>query len=357
MKVHSLLGTLLALWVSAAVSVAAQPTQAERELFEQTKAQAEKGSPEAQLRLGALYASGIGVSKSAKKAAQWHRKAAEQGLARAEYQLGLDYAEGKGVKPDEEEAVKWFRKAADQGLVEAELDLGLCFEEGTGVRMNGVEAVKWFRKAADQGMVRAKYEVGRCFLEGTGVAKSIDEGIKWMQEAAELGDASAQNRLAQAYEKGEGLPKDNVQAYKWFTLAAAQDDENANDIRVSIAKVENLMTKDQVAEAQQLAREFKPGQKAVPAASTTAAAKTNAVDNATALAGGANVGFVNVKADDDHSEVFVDGAFVGNPPTRLKLAPGTHVVEVRRSGCKDYHREISVGAGADLNLQVTLEKQ
>lgn len=353
MKVRNLVPTLLVLCCSATFGLAAQPTPAERDLFEQTKTLADTGSPEAQLRLGTLYAQGIGVSKDLRKAVKWHRKAAEQGLARAQYQLGLDYANAEGVKNDDEEAAKWFRRAADQGLVDAELDLGLCYLEGHGVKMSGAEGVKLFRQAAAQGSARANYEVGRCYLEGTGVAKDIQEGIKWVQQAAERGDPVAESRLGQAYVKGEGLPKDNVQAYKWFTLAAAQDDENANDIRVNIAKVENQMTKEEVAEAQRLARDFKPGQKA----DTKAAANSSAAQTVSAASGGGDVGFVNVQADNNTSEVFVDGGFVGNPPTRLKLAPGKHVVEVKRSGCKDYHRELTVGAGADLNLQVSLEKQ
>jgi hypothetical protein len=66
---------------------------------------------------------------------------------------------------------------------------------------------------------------------------------------------------------------------------------------------------------------------------------------------------VTVKADDETCEVLADGAFVGNPPARLKLAEGTHIIEVKKPGYRDYRREIKVGAGADLTLRATLEKQ
>ncbi len=357
MKVHRLIGTLLLLWLGAAIPSSAQPTKVERGLFDQIKAQADKGDAEAQFRVGCAYARGVGVTKDLRKAAKWHRKAAEQGLARAQHQLGQDYAEGQGVKPDDLEAAKWFKKAADQGLVEAELDLGLCYIGGNGLRPNGAEGVRWFRRAAEQGLPRAQYELGKCYLEGTGVSKDIAEGTKWVVQAAELGDALAQNRLGLSYQKGEGVPKDYVQAYKWFALAAAQDDENAPDIRVNLAKAETLLTKEQVSEAQRLAREFKPGPKPSPGASNNLAAPAQPGGQLAPPEGGANLGFVNVSADNDRSEVFVDGAFVGNPPARLKLSPGAHVVEVKQLGCKDFRKEITVGADSDLTLRAVLAKE
>jgi len=354
MKVHRLISTLLLMWLGVAMASGPQPTKAERELFDQAKKQADKGDAEAQLRLGFLYASGTGVTKDLRKAAKWHRKAAEQGLALAEYQLAQDYAEGEGVKPDDVEAARWFQKAADQGLVEGELQLGLCYLGGHGVRVNGAEAVRWFNRAAAQGMPRAEYELGKCYLEGSGVSRDIVEGIRRVQQAAEAGEPLAQNRLGLAYQQGEGLAKDPVRAYQWFALAAAQDDENVNEIRVNLAKAETLLSKEQVAEAQRLAREFKPNSK--PAFSNTAS-QTNSVENVSASGGGPSIGFVNVKAEDDRSEVFVDGAFVGNPPARLKLSPGAHVVEVKQPGFKAYRREITVGSGSDLNLRAVLVKE
>ena len=68
-------------------------------------------------------------------------------------------------------------------------------------------------------------------------------------------------------------------------------------------------------------------------------------------------GFVNVTAADDACEISVDGAFVGNTPARVKLAEGSHVVEVKKSGFKDYRRQIKISAGSELTLRAVLEKQ
>jgi hypothetical protein len=67
-------------------------------------------------------------------------------------------------------------------------------------------------------------------------------------------------------------------------------------------------------------------------------------------------GFVSVSADDHTFEVFVDGAFVGNTPAKLKLSEGTHVIEVKKAGYKDYKKEINVAEGCELNLRAVLEK-
>lgn len=251
---------LILLLVSLALPGAArsQVTKAERRQFDEVKAKADKGDAQAQFDLGTLYATGTWVARDLKRAAKWHRKAAEQGLPRAQYQLGLDYADGNGVKEDKMAAVAWYRRAAEQNLVEAQFSLGLCYANGRGVNPNAVEAVRWFRKAAASGYADAQAELGNCYLEGTGVTKDAQEGVKWVRQAAESGSASAQNRLAVCYEKGTAVPKDLVQAYKWYALAAAQDDEHAADIRVSLAKLESSLTPEQVAEAQRLAREFKP---------------------------------------------------------------------------------------------------
>jgi hypothetical protein len=66
---------------------------------------------------------------------------------------------------------------------------------------------------------------------------------------------------------------------------------------------------------------------------------------------------VNVTAEDPHAEVFVDGNFVGNAPAKLKLDPGKHAVEVRSPGKKAFHRELMIGAGAELTVRAELQAQ
>ena len=80
------------------------------------------------------------------------------------------------------------------------------------------------------------------------------------QHAAEQGDGSAQTNLGFMYHYGQGVPQDYLQAHMWYNLAisrfppgAAHDDAVRN--RDFVAK---HMTPAQIAEAQRLAREWKP---------------------------------------------------------------------------------------------------
>lgn len=360
MKFNRWLGALPLLLAASLLQLSAQPTDAERKQFDAVKTKAEKGDVEAQLNLASRYANGDGAARDPAKAVKWLRKAAEQGSARAQCQLGLNYAIGDGVKLDKFEGARWLRRAADQGLAEAQFDLGMCYAKGDGVERNAVAAAEWYRKAADQGLAEAESELGNCYLEGQGVPRDIPEGVKWTRKAAEKGFAPAQNTLGLCYSKGRGVDKDYVEAYKWFNLAAAKGGQLADDARVNMAMAERYLTPEQVAEAQRLAREFEPGGASAalvdhrPAVSPTNQAKITGVAGSPATV--SRTGFVNVIAGEASGEIFVDGAFVGNTPARVKLTEGAHVVEVKQSGFKDYRKQITITEGSELTLRVTLEK-
>ncbi len=354
--VNRLLGVFLLLGFCGTFQSPAQTSEADRKLFRDTQARADKGDAEAQLAVGNLYFSGTGVSKNLGKGAKWHRKAAEQGLPAAQYQLALDYMLGEGLKEDKTEAAAWLRRAADKGLASAQVELGLCYLRGDGVRESGADAIEWFRKAAALGAVDAEYQIGKCYVEGAGVPRDIEDGVKWIRHAAERGYPPAQNTLGLYYEKGTGVAKDPLEAYKWFALAASRDDAAAADIKVSMAKVETSLTPEQIAEAQRLARQFKPKNSPLPD-TAEAAQKPGSNGGVSSSAEGSQTGVVNVTTEDAQSEVFADGKFFGNAPAKLKLKEGSHVIEVKRTGFKPYRREMNVTAGSDLNLRVVLERE
>ena len=79
--------------------------------------------------------------------------------------------------------------------------------------------------------------------------------VRLIRPLAEQGDATAQYNLGVFYDNGLGVPQDHVSAYMWFSLSASQGKEGAATFRDLIAR---LMTPAQIAEAQKLAREWKP---------------------------------------------------------------------------------------------------
>jgi TPR repeat protein len=71
--------------------------------------------------------------------------------------------------------------------------------------------------------------------------------------AGEQGYAKAQNALGACYALSEGVPEDDVSAYMWFNLASAQEAEAAKPLKDLIT---TRMTREQIAEAQRMSREW-----------------------------------------------------------------------------------------------------
>lgn len=158
------------------------------------------------------------------------RQAAEKGSPEAQNKLGRMYAFGSsGVPVDRKEAVKWFRKAADRGNAEAQFDLGCCYEYGKGVRKNAGKAAELYRLAAEQGYAPAQFQLALCLQYGKGVLEDKYDAVKWYRKAAEQGHINAQVNLALCYEKGIGVKKDENLARKWLHKAAGQGDESGRD--------------------------------------------------------------------------------------------------------------------------------
>ena len=148
----------------------------------------------------------------------------------ADYQAGVAaYSRG-----DYATALQEFKPLAEQGIAEAQFNLGLMYWHGRGVPQDSAEAAKWYRKAAEQG--QATTRLGRRAI------------------------ATAQFSLGAMYADGAGVPQDYVRAYMWFNLAASRLAPGfLRDMAVTRREeVAALMTPAQTAEAQRLARDWKP---------------------------------------------------------------------------------------------------
>ena len=85
--------------------------------------------------------------------------------------------------------------------------------------------------------------------------RDYQTAVRLIRPLAEQGNANAQYTLGVLYDNGLGVPQDRVMAYMWLNLAAMQGRESAATFRDLVAR---LMTPQQIAEAQKLAREWKP---------------------------------------------------------------------------------------------------
>ena len=92
--------------------------------------------------------------------------------------------------------------------------------------------------------------------------KDYATALRFYRPLADQGHAEAQFNLGLMYGNGQGVPQNYVQGHMWFNLAAARfpasETENRNKAVSARANVASKMTPAQVAEAQKLAREWKP---------------------------------------------------------------------------------------------------
>ena len=185
------------------------------------------------------------------------QRRAKQGDASAQINLGVMYATGLGVPQDDAEAVRWFRLAAEQGHATGQYNLGFRYNAGQGVPQDDAESARWFRLAAEQGDASAQSALGFKYDIGEGVPQDYAEAVRWYRLAAEQGDASAQRGLGFNYATGQGAPQDDVSAHMWLNLAAAaggaRGGAGAREAREMVAQ---NMTREQIAEAQARAREW-----------------------------------------------------------------------------------------------------
>ena len=87
---------------------------------------------------------------------------------------------------------------------------------------------------------------------GKGVPQNYVEAAKWYRLAAAQGNAIAQNKLGTLYYDGKGVTQDYIRAHLWFNLGAASGSADAVKSRDAVA---GRMTPQQIAEAQQIARD------------------------------------------------------------------------------------------------------
>jgi uncharacterized protein len=195
------------------------------------------------------------------KALRLIRPLANDGDAVAQFNLGLMYVTGQGVQQDDAAAALWFRKAAEQGYAFAQSNLGALYRDGRGVTQDYTEAVTWFRKAADQGDAVAEFQLGDQYAFGKGVPQDYSEAMVWFGRAAAQSHPVAQLYLGIMYAEGRGVPQDYVRAHMWFSLAAARGEQRAIK---TLDMAERRMTPAQIAEAQKLARDWKPATQPPP---------------------------------------------------------------------------------------------
>lgn len=161
----------------------------------------------------------------------------------------------KNTRAEYEATAKALLKSAEAGDASAQNKLGLLYNEGAGVPQDYRQAKEWYEKAAKQGHAGAQVNLGTLYLHGDGAPQSSQMALHWFSLAAEQEDALAFAKLGLIYAQGQGVLQDFIQAHMYYNLSAAHGEQRAAEARDALAK---KMTPAQIAEAQRLAREWKP---------------------------------------------------------------------------------------------------
>lgn len=282
-------------------------TQSAAEALDWYRRAAETGHVLAQRALGTKYLGGAdGHPPNADEAERWLEAAAQAGDPGAMNNLAIAYAKGDVLAQDDTKALRWYEIASDKGLARASRGLAQMYHAGRGVPADLVKAVGLYDLAFRQGDRPAAQRLGRLAVSGEldGIVAPHDAvrwvqvlltetgdeiAVDWLQKqataqvrpaqtalglwyvdrqtnpeeahellnaAATAGDVSAQYHLGMLYTTGAAGSLDYVLAHKWLNIAAASGHDAAAATRSTI---NDLMTPEQIADAQTAARDYFDG--------------------------------------------------------------------------------------------------
>lgn len=131
----------------------------------------------------------------------------------------------------------------------------------TAILFFGLVPIAWVAEQNDS--AESQFRLGLKYFHGEDISKDNAESVKWFRKAAERGHAGAQCALGAMYHDGEGVPQDYVMAHMWYNLALASSQLAGKPREACLRGINILMsqlTSHQLAEAQRLAREWRPKQ-------------------------------------------------------------------------------------------------
>lgn len=227
------------------------------------------GHVDAQYLLADIYITGKLGDADATSGLNFLDKAAEAGHVRARSMMGVQYINGTIVDKDLDKGVEYISSAARSGNPPALKLMGFLYYHGEGVEKDLSKAASFYHAAAiagessatkrlrdlaETGQPMAMTLFGLLLKDGSGGVPTNAEGAAKMVKAGADGNvALAQYEISQAFGVGQGFEQDYLLAHMYANLAAAQGYEGAEKRRDTWAQ---LMTPEQIAEAQKMARDW-----------------------------------------------------------------------------------------------------
>ena len=129
--------------------------------------------------------------QAATEACDWLARASDAGNRNASALLGAVYATGRGISTDYGKAIHYLTIASDRDHPRAQLLLALLYAKGKGTPQAPHKAAEHIRYAAMQGSPAAALLMFYCFHDGFGVRKTQELALGWLQNAADYGSPDA----------------------------------------------------------------------------------------------------------------------------------------------------------------------
>src|SRR4051794_32549470 len=108
------------------------------------------------------------------------------------------------------------------------------------------EALHWARVSADRGHRDMQSALGMAYLFGRKVARNYKLARHYLATAADAGDSWAQFYFGSMLANGQGGPRDLEGGYVYASIAAI----HLAEARDWVARLEDMLTRDQIARAQ-----------------------------------------------------------------------------------------------------------
>lgn len=138
--------------------------------------------------------------------------------------------------------------------------VGVCLVGFTGNSMavsisDEAKKIHKIKLMAERGDAKGQLYLGMAYQDGKGVSQDYKEANKWFRLSAGQGNSNAQYNLGYMYISGQGVHQDYVLAHMWYNIASSNAVGQSRDDYIGLRdSLETLMTAQQIASAQALAR-------------------------------------------------------------------------------------------------------
>lgn len=162
----------------------------------------------------------------------WLNKAVDQKNPEAQLRLGQLYANGKLVELDLVKAKELIGLSVAQGYLPAIYQMGEFFLQQNDFQ----QAKEWFTKAAMVHYGPAEIALSKLYTQSKSPFYDKHLGFLWMLKAAQNGFSEAQSELSLMYKSGLGVEADENLAKEWQEESIASEKDTPHTAQVKVAQ-------------------------------------------------------------------------------------------------------------------------